>query len=92
MSLACDYAPLEDWTIPWPSIGPYYVDSWNTSYPRKDGTFIKAYRVIGKSGFQLHSKNGAVIQFCEKYAKLLCDAANGGKLACDPEPQQRERV
>lgn len=92
MGLSCDWVDVMSWIIPWPYNGPYSVDSWETSFVDSAGSKIKAYRVISKSGAQLHTKTGAVIQFDKEYAQLLCDAANKGTLSCADEPLLRHRT
>ena len=89
MALSCDFYPINVWTIPWNSFGPYYVDSWDTSFHKLDGSLLKAYRVVGKHGNQLHTNDGAVIQFSEDYANNICDAANSGVLIRDSEPKYK---
>jgi hypothetical protein len=85
MPLFADHVPLTDWTIPWNAVGPFAVDSWDTSCRRSEGTFFKAHRVVGEHGFQLHTSGGAVLQSDLEYAQRLADAANAGELARDPE-------
>ena len=82
MALICDGLPLDKWTIPWNSYGPYEVDGWHTSF--NNGT-NKAYRVVGKHGPQLHGQNGCVIIANEEYAHKLASAANDGLLQKDKE-------
>lgn len=92
MGLSCDWVDVMSWIIPWPYNGPYSVDSWETSFLDEHTNKVMAYRVISKSGAQLHTKTGAVIQFDKKYAQLLCDAANKGTLSCADEPVRHHRV
>ena len=85
MALFADYAPLTDWTIPWNAVGPFTVETWDTSFSKSDGTPYQFHRVVGRRGFQLHTKDGAVLQADRAYAQRLAAAANAGELTRDLE-------
>lgn len=78
MPLSCDGAPVTDWTIRRGVVGPFVVEGWQTSF--KD---TAAYRVVGKSGLQLHARDGCVIMVSREYAQAVCDSANNGVLNTD---------
>ncbi|WP_408953007.1 hypothetical protein [Lysobacter sp. Hz 25] len=83
MAYACDGYPVTNWLIAWNAVGPFYVDSWKTSY--SDGRL--AHRVIGKHGFQCSTREGCVIQFDREYAEAIARAANEGSLARHEAPK-----
>lgn len=100
MSLCADGVPVELWQIAWNAVGPFTVDTWDSSHKREDGTRIPFHRVVGKHGFQcsipaqdgeLRMASGAVIMQSREYAQAVCDAANAGQLRRQEEPKWQHR-
>lgn len=75
---------VSKWRVAWNAEGPFVVDSWETSYSSRR----KAYRVVGKSGFQCATDGGTTIMCDAGYAQAVCDAANAGKLIRQEGPKR----
>ena len=91
MSFSADWFPVGCWQIAWNAVGPFRVDTWDTSFTAKDGSRIKAHRVVGEHGFQCSIPTGEVIMFSREYAQAVCDAANAGALRREEEPRVQHR-